>query len=505
MVDTSDLISGRDALHRLDDVVQAARDEFDSAARSVESQSRRRTDLTRLKADGYRQLAEMRLDVLKAGSSAKLSAAEAEAQRLMEQHDTFLQTIGGDVAKAESVVKDAETQRRVAETAADAALHEYEQLVANTEKELQDDPSYLALRKSYDDTKSTAARAAQKLELAKADRKEKGAPYETDPLFSYLWKRHFRTPDYHGGAFTRMMDGFVAKTCRYDEAYLNYAKLIELPDRLAEHVASMNLEATEAQAAIERFEAAKLEQKGAAALQKKIDETKAALKTLDNQLAAAEGRYAELRQSQERAASGDSGPHEEARRVIEDSLAKASFPDLKVLAAETTTLDDDRIVDVLIKLRTEELQMDVNWRNIDALPARRRSAVDTLETVRRRFKDSQLDNPYVLFLGSAYKAAIEAYGKGPSPDGEALWKAILSTVRQAPRDDDDYFGGPRRGRSIGIPGVVTGLVLGQILSGGSRWGGGGWGGGGGGFGGGGFGTGGGFGGGGGGFKTGGGF
>src|SRR5262245_43271040 len=98
MADVNDFISGREALHRLDDVVQAARDDFDSATRSVEGQARRRTDLARLKADGYRQLAEMRLDVIKAGSSAKLSAAEAEAQRLMEKHDEFLSTIGGDVA-----------------------------------------------------------------------------------------------------------------------------------------------------------------------------------------------------------------------------------------------------------------------------------------------------------------------------------------------------------------------------------------------------------------------
>ena len=75
MVDATDFITGREALHRLDDVVQTARDDFDAAARLVEAQSRRRTDVSRLKADGYRQLAEMRLDVIKAGSSAKLSAA----------------------------------------------------------------------------------------------------------------------------------------------------------------------------------------------------------------------------------------------------------------------------------------------------------------------------------------------------------------------------------------------------------------------------------------------
>jgi len=137
--------------------------------------------------------------------------------------------------------------------------------------------------------------------------------------------------------------------------------------------------------------------------------------------------------------------------------------------------------------------------------------------VRRRFKEAGLDSPYVMVLRGAFEAALEAYGRGPAPDGEALWRAIQATIRQAPRDDDDYFGGRRRGRNIGVGEVVAGVILGEVIKqatrggrwGGGGWGGGGWGGGGssggggrsGGFGGGGFKSGGGFGGGG--FKTGG--
>jgi hypothetical protein len=197
-------------------------------------------------------------------------------------------------------------------------------------------------------------------------------------------------------------------------------------------------------------------------------------------LTEAETRHADLRRQQEQAASGDAGPQEKARRVLEEGLAQASFPDLKVLAAETTTTDDDRVVEALIKLRTEELQMEVNWRGVEALPARRRAGAETLEQVRRRFKEAGLDSPYVMLLRPAFEAAIEAYGRGPSPDGEALWRAITATVRQAPRSDDDYFGGPRRGRNVGGD-VIAGVILGEVIKAatrGSRWGGGGWGGGG---------------------------
>lgn len=500
-----DVITGRDALHRLDTLVSGSREEFDAAARAAEAHSRRRADLARLKADGYRELAKMRLDVIKEGADATLSAAEQQATRLMAEHAKFLATIGGDVEAADQKLREAESARRAGETVVDAALNAYETLTAQVEREVQADPAYIALKDGFENARAIAIRAEQKLELAKADRAEKSQPYESDPLFSYLWQRKFRTPDYHKGGLTRMLDNWVAKLCRYDDAYLNYQRLTELPDRIGEHLASMKLEEAEAQTAIERFEAQALEARGSGKLSADLNDAKSKLKALDADLAAAEAKHSDLRLQQERAASGDAGPQEQARRVIEEGLEKASFPDLKVLAAETTTLDDDRIVEALIKLRTEELQMEVNWRNVEALPARQRVGVDTLEQVRRRFKEAGLDSPYVMILRGAFEAALQAYGRGPSPDGEALWRAIKATVRQAPRNDDDYFGGPRRGRNIGVGDVVAGVLIGEAIKAatrGSRWRGGGWGGGGwgGGFGGGGHG--GGFGGGGG-FKTGG--
>ncbi len=511
-----DVITGRDALHRLDTLASGARAEFDAAAQAAEGHSRRRADLTRLKADGYRQLAKLRLDIIKSGADSSLDAAEREANRLLAEHQAFVATIGEDVARAEQALQDAEAKRRAGEADVDAALQAYEALTAKVEQEVQSDPGYVALKQGFEESKAVALRAEQKLELARTDRTEKGKPYESDPLFAYLWQRKFRTPEYRKGGLSRVLDNWVARLCRYDEAYLNYARLTELPDRIAEHLASMKLEEAEAQAAIERFEAQKLEERGAAKLAGDLVTAKEKLKALDADLALAEAKHSGLRRQQERAASGDAGPQEQARRVIEDGLAKASFPDLKVLAAETTTPDDDRIVDALIKLRTEELQMDVNWRNVEALPARRRAGADTLEGVRRRFKEAGLDSPYVMVLRGAFEAALEAYGRGPAPDGDALWRAIKATIQQAPRSDDDYFGGPRRGRNIGVGEVVAGVIIGEVIKAavrGNRWGGGGWGGGGwggggsgggrsgGGFGGGGFKTGGRFGGGG--FKTGG--
>ncbi|HEV7691809.1 MAG TPA: hypothetical protein VGO52_13325 [Hyphomonadaceae bacterium] len=484
-----DLISGRDALHRLDMLASGARAEFDAAVGASDGHARRRTDIARLKADAYRQLAGMRIDVIKKAAAQSLTDAERKATDLLIGHEEFVKTIGAQVDKAADELSAAEAKRRAGEVEADAALEAYETLTEQTEKEVQSDPGYIALKDGLENAKSVTIRSEQKLDLAKQDRDAKRKPYEGDPLFSYLWQRKFRTTEYKAGGLTRGLDNWVAKLCGYDAAYLNYARLTELPDRIAEHLARMELEETEAEAAIERFEAQKLEEKGAGKLSAALDAAKARLKQLDAELATVEARHSALREQQEKAASGDSGPQEQARRVLEEGFAKASFPDLKVLAAETTTLDDDRIVDVLIKLRTEELQMEVNWRNVEALPARRRAGADALESVRRRFRESGLDSPYVMILRGAFEAALEAYGKGPAPDANQLWRAITSTVHQAPQQDDHYFGGRRRGQSVGLPAEIVGGIAGAVINevireatrGGmrGRWGGGGpWGGGG---------------------------
>jgi hypothetical protein len=103
MVD--DVITGRDALHRLDSLTAGAREEFDAAARAAEGHSRRRADLARLRSEGYRELAAMRLDVIKAGADKTLDAAEKQATLLLADHEAFVARIDGEVVAAETVLR----------------------------------------------------------------------------------------------------------------------------------------------------------------------------------------------------------------------------------------------------------------------------------------------------------------------------------------------------------------------------------------------------------------
>jgi hypothetical protein len=89
---------------------------------------------------------------------------------------------------------------------------------------------------------SVLRNAEAKLAQAEADREEKRRPYESDPLFMYLWRRRFGTRDYEAGNLVRYLDRKVAHLIGYEAARVNYSMLIDLPDRMREHVERLKQE-----------------------------------------------------------------------------------------------------------------------------------------------------------------------------------------------------------------------------------------------------------------------
>ena len=55
-----------------------------------------------------------------------------------------------------------------------------------------------------------------------------------------------------------MLDGWVARLIKFDRARLNYARLTELPERLAEHVDQVKTEQIDAQEKLETAEQKRL-------------------------------------------------------------------------------------------------------------------------------------------------------------------------------------------------------------------------------------------------------
>ncbi|MFN7180722.1 hypothetical protein [Hyphomonas sp.] len=461
----SSWINGRDALAELDTQVGRIRTSLAAALSAADGIEARRTIIQGEQAEAYRALAAIRLDVLQASSKAEFGRAGETARALAERHSAFVASERAALEAAAEAVAKQEHRRTELAAQYDAAVAAYEAKVAETEAALKQSEAYTALVEAAEEARAVTQRAHQKLLLARTDREEKGAPYEQDPLFSYLWKRKFRSSEYKAPAITRFLDGWVAKLCRYDQAFLNYQRLTELPDRIAEHAAYVAGLEEKAEAALVAAEERAMAEAGVEQLKSGADAIKAEMASCDAAIAEAEERHRETAQRHEAAQNEEAGPAVEARALLIAELRKASFPDLRILAAETVELEDDRIVDTLVRLRAEEMALELEASDRMRRPKILRDDLAVMEGLRRQFKEARYDSPYALISRAAFDDMLANLARGQTDIREALRKLSRAVRRSEPQAHPD-FGGRRRQVTIGLPDIMGGMiggVLGEIL------------------------------------------
>lgn len=457
--------NGRDALAELDAQLARVRQSLSDALAAADSADGRRGAIQGEQAAAYGALAAIRLDIMQASGSAAFGALEASARALTERHEVFVAQQKAALDAAAADLAHIEQAREKLAAQHDAAVEAYESTVAATEAELKGSEAYTALAAAAEEARAVTQRAEQKLELARADRTEKGAPYREDPLFSYLWKRKFRSPEYKAGPLVRLMDGWVAGLCKYDQAFLNYQRLTELPDRIAEHVAYVaGLEAA-CEARLVEAEEQAMEAAGTGALQGDVDRLKRDIAGCDEAIRAAENRHRETAGRHLAALNEEAGPAVEARALLEAELRKASFPDLRVLAAETVELEDDRIVDALVRLRAEEMSLELEAGKRKLRPKVLGEDLSRLEELRREFKAARYDSPYALISRAAFDEMISDLLRGKGDPRGAL-RGLGRSVRRMESDAHPDFGGRSRRDTIGMPDILGGViggVLGEVL------------------------------------------
>ncbi|MEX1249974.1 MAG: hypothetical protein WEA77_02090 [Hyphomonas sp.] len=459
-------LNGRDALALLDVELGKLRQSLAVALADADGVESRRGTIQREQAATYGALAAMRLDLIQAGGErAEFGKLEAAARVLTERHAAF---VSAEKAALEAVAAElAALEARRTELAArhDAAIVSYETRVAGAEASLKGSAAYLALVDAAEGARAVTLRAQEKLDLARADRAEKGGPYEHDPLFSYLWKRKFRSPDYKAGPIIRMLDGWVAKLCRYDLAFLNYQRLTELPDRIAEHSVFVAGLEDKAEAALVAAEEAAMREAGVETLKAGADLLKADIEACDNDIAVAEEAHRARAQRHEAALKEEAGPAVEARDLLAAELRKASFPDLRVLAAETVQVEDDRLVDALVRLRAEEMSLDIEAGARLMRPRGLREDLARMEALRRQFKEARFDSPYALMSRAAFDEMMSNLMKGAMDVRDTL-RGLSRSVRRAEAQAHPDFGGSSRRDTIGLPDIMGGViggVLGEVL------------------------------------------
>lgn len=447
------MTSGRDALHQIDGSIAEARRRLAQAGDAAAIDVKTLAELDQREIAIFQELAEIRLIHLKTddANGGSLGDIDRKARERISAHDAAIAAMAEARDSAALELERLEAARRNAEADVDAAVARHEEAAASTRARLETDDLWRAKAGDVDELAAMARRAEQKLEVAREDRAKKGAAYEADPLFQYLRQRKFATSGYRAFPLYRLLDNWVASLIKYRDHRLNYERLLEIPERFSAHVERLKAEMDVARDALEKMERDALEKDGVGALRDAVNNARALVETLDKQISDAEESHNSLAKRHADTAAGDEGPLAEARQMVAAALARNSIPDLKILAAETASAEDDRLVEALIRTRRERMEYEEARRgainSLDALGRR----LSELEDVRRRFKGARFDSPYSEFTGKDVLALLIAEFLRGAMSRDDLWRRIERGHRTRRRDWDNDLGGDEwRGR-FGLP------------------------------------------------------
>jgi hypothetical protein len=267
--------TGRQTLGSIEDVVaklQSDEGRLDQALRSAVSDAERlRTE----RGQALRELARVKLDEMAAGRLiADLDTGERRASQILDDYRLRIAAAADQCEALRKEVISAQADRHAAAATVEGALDAVDRLRAEAETKVQATQEWHKAKEVRDKADEVAAEAEKKAEASAAELSVKKKPYDEDPLFAYLWRRHFGTAHYVGGNVSHMIDRLVAEFIGYDNARPNYATLIEIPLRLKEHASAQAKAAEEPRTALAKIERDAMLQAGVDAKERALAEAR---------------------------------------------------------------------------------------------------------------------------------------------------------------------------------------------------------------------------------------
>lgn len=449
------MISGRQALADMEQAIASTRaDEgrLDGVLANAAAEAQR---LRQEQAEAFRALARMRLDAIEGEATAgRLESTERRALQLMEAARRQLAELAERRKAAAETVARIERDLQAAQAAADAIDEEIDGKTAATEARSAEDPAWRAAKARVEEAERIVAEAEKKAVTAETDRSVKGAPYEADPLFMYLWNIGFGTAGYRAGPFVRFFDRKVAALVGFAEARPNYAMLTEIPVRLRQHVEAKKAETEAARAELAGVERRLMEADGIGADEERLGHARAEVQKVQTALKQARDHLAAVEAEHGLALEGTGkGSFGEAVDMIAAELARDDLQALYRAAFKTPDPRDEKIVKDIERLgeAIERIDREIaeTRRQAREIAGRRTE----LETVRDDFRRHGYDSPQVSFgneraIGEVIGGIIG--GVLRSPD---LWRVLRDAQSTRPRRSRDGFGG---GARFPLPGGFDG-------------------------------------------------
>lgn len=351
------MIPGHSALGGIEDALGQLRSAEADANRRLDEAMRKMAEARTDEAEGYRDLAAFRLKSAD-GLGGQLTTIATKVRAVLALRANDRTTLDKKLAAAE-----ADIARIAAERQAFAAeLAEAEEKRRAVENEAQvglaAQGDYAAAKAAAEQAVNVAKASESKAKVAEDELEAKRKPYEDDALFTYLWRRGYGTQDYQAGNIARLLDGWVARIIRYQDARPNYAMLTEIPRRLREHANRSAALAVEAVERIKTMETNAFTAGGGDKANAEIEDHRRRLEALDATRASADKTQAAIAGEIEAFGRGEDQRYREAVGLLAEALRATDLNRLYQEARATPSPDDERIVQTISAARDAQDRLD---------------------------------------------------------------------------------------------------------------------------------------------------
>lgn len=440
--------SGHETLTSIDQALRQVRRQGTDLDGHIQRVSGELLHLGQQEAEKYKALATVRLRDLAEGDLVPgLDEVERRVGELMAMRDAQLEELHGRIEESEQDKDGLQFDRADQAQRLAKATERLDKVEATTQERLQSKPEHMAQLARARTTDATAAQAELKTKQAETDRLEKGRPYESDPLFMYLWKRGYGTSRYASLPLLRFLDGKVADLCGYQAARPNYAMLLEIPVRLAEHAKRARETANEEFEALRTMEESAASEDGIPELREVVEQAERDLDAIDEQICEAEEWARGLVQQRADYAVGADELFRRAMDILDAEFRRDGIASLRREAMRTRTPQDDLLVQELADIADERDRLQDALAHHKQMYVRHIERLKDLERVRREFKQQRYDDAHSSFGNEQLILGIlNEFLRGVASSGD-LWGALRRHHRRRRIESDPDFG---TGRSGGV-------------------------------------------------------
>lgn len=418
-------LTGRETLQHLNETFLTLRQQLDRLDRELQQTS---SDVTRAQLRQgavVQKLAQLRLDAIERESiTSDLTAAERQVEDILAQRGHALERTQQSLGDADATLDALELERSAEHEKVDVAAQRLAECEAAAQAALADNTEFQEQLARSQQADAVAVSANEKAVVAAKDRAEKRKPYDEDPLFAYLWERHYGTEAYRANPVARLLDAWVARLCRYEPARRDYWMLKEIPKRLEQHAAARREKADEELERLSAIEQRVAGEHGVPEAKRLLDDAEAAQDAIDEQIESAEQELISLRNEIDRYALRQDDHSLRCVEILAEAMQHRSVEQLTSAALATMTREDDDLIDELRDARRDERDLKDELAEQREIHRKTMERLQELGDVRKRFKRRRYDDVRSGFEnGDALLMLLQGLLSGTTRGG-SLWDAL---------------------------------------------------------------------------------